>query len=120
MKLSFILQNSVSSTRRRSQIDSEESDESEDILDDEVNWKKGADFYSLITKNPSEFSLEEVEISAGQKIILKVKYSFMGFCFLLNVSCVTLRTDCQWQLRTVNVDERIKSSGLTKFYMYFM
>ena len=39
--LTFMLQNSVSSTRRRSQLDSEESDESEDILDDEVNAKEG-------------------------------------------------------------------------------
>ena len=53
VKYSFILQNSVSSTRRRSQIDSEESDESEDILDDEVNGKKRADFYRLIKIKPS-------------------------------------------------------------------
>ena len=38
--MSFILQNSVSSSRGRSQMDSEESDESEDVLDDEVCEKK--------------------------------------------------------------------------------
>ena len=74
--------------------------------------QKRVNFYSLnkinprqkIVKNP-EFSCEEVGIWAGQKITLKVKYSFMGFC-------VPLCTDCQWQLRTVNGDERIESSGL--------
>ena len=51
--------------------------------------KKGADFYSLITKNPSEFSLEEVEISAGQKIT-KSEIQFHGFLF--SAQCVMCDT----------------------------